>query len=104
METESYLRFVLALAFVLGLIGLLAMLAKRFNLGFPTPMKTGRDRRLAVVEVAPIDSRRRLVLLRRDGVEHLVLLGPGQDVVIESGIVPPPPPATPPETTKEVGS
>lgn len=99
METESYLRFVLALAFVLGLIGLLAMLAKRFNLGFPTPMKTGRDRRLAVVEVAPIDSRRRLVLLRRDGVEHLVLLGPGQDVVIESGIVPPP--ATIPGTTKE---
>lgn len=99
METESYLRFVLALAFVLGLIGLLAMLAKRFNLGFPTPMKTGRDRRLAVVEVAPIDSRRRLVLLRRDGVEHLVLLGPGQDVVIESGIVPPP--ATTPGTTKE---
>lgn len=99
METESYLRFVLALAFVLGLIGLLAMLAKRFNLGFPTPMKTGRDRRLAVIEVAPIDSRRRLVLLRRDGVEHLVLLGPGQDVVIESGIVPPP--ATIPGTTKE---
>jgi len=99
VETESYLRFVLALAFVLGLIGLLAMLAKRFNLGFPTPMKTGRDRRLAVVEVAPIDSRRRLVLLRRDGVEHLVLLGPGQDVVIESGIVPPP--ATIPGTTKE---
>lgn len=99
MEIESYLRFVLALAFVLGLIGLLAMLAKRFNLGFPTPMKTGRDRRLAVVEVAPIDSRRRLVLLRRDGVEHLVLLGPGQDVVIESGIVPPP--ATIPGTTKE---
>lgn len=99
METESYLRFVLALAFVLGLIGLLAMLAKRFNLGFPTPMKTGRDRRLAVVEVAPIDSRRRLVLLRRDGVEHLILLGPGQDVVIESGIVPSP--ATIPGTTKE---
>ena len=99
METESYLRFVLALAFVLGLIGLLAMLAKRFNLGFPTPMKTGRDRRLAVIDVAPIDSRRRLVLLRRDGVEHLVLLGPGQDVVIESGIVPPP--ATIPGTTKE---
>lgn len=101
METESYLRFVLALAFVLGLIGLLAMLAKRFNLGFPTPMRTGRDRRLAVVEVAPIDSRRRLVLLRRDGVEHLVLLGPGQDVVIESGIVPPP--AAMPEPTKETG-
>lgn len=99
METESYLRFVLALAFVLGLIGLLAMLAKRFNLGFPTPMRTGRDRRLAVVEVAPIDSRRRLVLLRRDGVEHLVLLGPGQDMVIETGIVPPP--ATIAGTTKE---
>lgn len=90
MEFEGYLRFVLALAFVLGLIGVLALLAKRFNLGFPTPMKTGKGRRIRVIEVQPLDARRRLVLLRRDAVEHLVLIGPGQDLVIERGIPAPP--------------
>ena len=33
-----------------------------------------------------LDSRRKLVLLRRDGCEHLVLLGPNQDLLLESAI------------------
>ena len=49
----------------------------------------GTDRRLAVVEVAPVDARHRLVLLRRDNTEHLVLLGTNGDLLIESGIEPP---------------
>jgi flagellar protein FliO/FliZ len=39
-----------------------------------------------VVEVKTLDSRRKLVLLRRDGYEHLVLLGPSQDLLVEGGI------------------
>jgi flagellar protein FliO/FliZ len=35
----------------------------------------------------PIDGKRRLVLLRRDGTEHLVLLGPDSALLIERGIV-----------------
>jgi len=46
----------------------------------------GRDRRLAVVEQAPVDGRRRLVLVRRDGVEHLLMTGGPIDVVVENGI------------------
>jgi flagellar protein FliO/FliZ len=46
----------------------------------------GPERRLAVVEQAALDSRRRLVLLRRDGVEHLIMTGGPVDVVIETGI------------------
>jgi hypothetical protein len=44
------------------------------------------ERRLDVVEQANIDGRRRLVLIRRDDVEHLVMTGGPVDVVIETGI------------------
>ena len=44
--------------------------------------------RLAVSETLEIDRSRRLVLVRRDDVEHLVLLGGGQDVVVEAAIRP----------------
>lgn len=42
--------------------------------------------RLGVVEQASVDGRRRLVLIRRDGVEHLIMTGGPVDVVIETGI------------------
>jgi flagellar protein FliO/FliZ len=42
--------------------------------------------RLGVVEQASIDSRRRLVLIRRDDVEHLIMTGGPVDLVIEDGI------------------
>ena len=52
--------------------------------------RAGADaRRLDVIEARAIDARRRLVLVRRDGVEHLLLLTPSGDTVVETGIVPP---------------
>jgi hypothetical protein len=42
--------------------------------------------RLAVTEQASVDSRRKLVLIRRDNVEHLIMTGGPVDVVIETGI------------------
>jgi flagellar protein FliO/FliZ len=90
MDLDAYLRFALALVLVIGLIALVAWLVRRFGLaqrlapGTSTPR---RYRRLAVVEVCPVDGRRRLVLLRRDGVEHLVMLsGTGGGFVVERGI------------------
>jgi flagellar protein FliO/FliZ len=47
--------------------------------------------RLGVSEQAAVDSRRRLVLIRRDGVEHLIMTGGPVDVVIETGIQAPRP-------------
>jgi flagellar protein FliO/FliZ len=44
------------------------------------------DRRLDVVDQASVDSRRKLVLIRRDDVEHLIMIGGPVDVVIETGI------------------
>ncbi len=89
MEFEGYFRFLLALVFVIGLIWLLAAMARRMGFGFPvSSFKGGRGRRLSVVEVAPVDGRRRLILVRRDDTEHLILLGPASEMLIETGILP----------------
>lgn len=93
MDLTTYLRFFLALVAVLALIGMLAWLARRYGLGGAMATQRGRVRRLGIVEVLPIDARRRLVLVRRDGVEHLILTGATHDLVVETGI-PAPPPST----------
>jgi len=88
----DYLRFLAALGFVLGLIGLLAWLAARYRLG-SVPARAAR--RLAVVEALPIDPRRRLVLIRCDDREYLLLLGQDGNRLIAAGRgTPAEPPAT----------
>lgn len=89
MELGTYMRFALALLFVLALIGIVAWLARKAGLGTRTARSKGTRRRLSIVEVSPVDGKRRLVLVRRDGVEHLVLLGATTDTVIETGIAAP---------------
>lgn len=61
----------------------------RMRSGGPVTGLGGRGRResrLAVVESAMVDTKRRIVLVRRDDVEHLILIGGPADVVVESGI------------------
>lgn len=89
MEFNIYLRFMLALILVLGLIGGLTWAARRFGFGGQLTPNAGKSPRLSVVEVRTLDSRRKLVLLQRDGSEHLVLLGPNQDLHLEGGIAAP---------------
>jgi flagellar protein FliO/FliZ len=85
MEFETYLRFILVLIFVLGLVFALGWVLKRSGIsGSALP---GKGRRLGVVETAFLGPKHRLVLVRRDGVEHLVLIGPNSNTLIESGIV-----------------
>ena len=50
--------------------------------------RRGRQARLAVVDAANVDGRRKLVLIRRDNLEHLVLIGGPSDVLIEPNIAP----------------
>ena len=85
MSLDVYLRFLIALLVVVALIGALAWLVKRFGWGRRF-IATSGTRRLAVLEVLPLDGKRRLILLRRDQAEHLVLLGSERDLLIESGI------------------
>jgi flagellar protein FliO/FliZ len=84
MGFDTYLRFLIALVFVIGMIGALAWAMRRFGWANRFVAPAGK-KRLSVLEVLPIDGKRRLVLLRRDAVEHLVLLGIGGDLLIESG-------------------
>ena len=87
MDIGEYFRFVVALVFVLALIATFALVARRAGFGFPTSAsKSVAERRLSVIEVTPVDGRRRLVLVRRDNMEHLLLLGPTTETVIETGI------------------
>jgi len=88
MPLDLYGRFLLALLAVLGLLAGFAWLVRRFGLAGRS-FAAGGKRRLAVVEMAPIDAKRRLVLIRRDATEHLVLLGTESATVIESGIAAP---------------
>ena len=103
MEFGQILRFLVALVFVLGLIGALTIVAKRA--GFSpraTRTTTGGKKRLSIVEVMAVDAKRRLVLVRRDDREHLVLLGADRDLVVESNVVAPDEP--PPEIGANLGS
>jgi hypothetical protein len=82
-------RAVVALVLVLALIALTVWLMRRFGEGRIASQAGGRGRqqRLAVLDSATVDARRRLVLIRRDNVEHLILIGGPSDVVVEPNIV-----------------
>ena len=82
------LTFFFAFVAVLALIGVVAWLIRRFasnRLGANT--QRGRMPRLAVIDAAAVDGRRRLVLVRRDHVEHLLMIGGPTDIVVEPNIV-----------------
>lgn len=85
MDLDLYFRFSLALVFVIALFVVLALVLRRFGFG-STMNASARRRRLSVVEVAALDAKRRLVLVRRDEVEHLLLLSPTGDTLVEGGI------------------
>lgn len=88
-ETVSWLRIILAFAIVSGLLGLLGYGLKYISLrGMKLPGMTSRQQRLQLVESLNLDVRRRLVIVRRDDVEHLLLLGVNQDIVVESNLTP----------------
>ena len=87
MQTQIPM-FLFAFIAVLALIGVAAWLVRRFatnRLG-ANPSR-GRMPRLAVIDAAAVDGRRRLVLVRRDNVEHLLMLGGPSDIVVEPNIV-----------------
>lgn len=87
MELSAYLRVIVSLVLVVGMLLLVLWALRRFNIG-GIVARPGARRRLALVETMAVDSRRRLMLVRRDGVEHLLMIGGSHDLVVESGIVP----------------
>lgn len=86
MDAADYIQFFAALLFVLGLMGGLAYILRRFGLQGKV-LSTG-EKRLKTLEILPLDARRRLVLIQRDAVQHLVILGPSGETVVETNIKP----------------
>jgi flagellar biogenesis protein FliO len=71
-EMPLAVRFFVAFLIVLGLIGAIAWAVRRFGSGRLGASTRGRQPRLAVIDYASVDGRRRLILVRRDNVEHLL--------------------------------
>jgi flagellar biogenesis protein FliO len=97
-ELPLPVKLIVAFVIVLALIAIVLWLIRRLagsNVG-AAPAR-GRQPRLAVIDAAAVDSRRRLVLIRRDNVEHLIMIGGPTDVVVEQNIVRAVPVATPRE-------
>lgn len=92
---NTILTMIFALGVVLVLIVLAVWLLKLVS-NVSGNAARGRNRRLSVVDTLAIDQKRQLIIVRRDDVEHLILTGGPQDVVVESGIpVVEAPPAAP---------
>jgi hypothetical protein len=81
---------VLAVASILFVTAILALTVWAFRTFFGRPSAHGfmrpREKRLGVVETASVDAKRTLLLVRRDDVEHLVMIGGPVDMLIETGI------------------
>ena len=92
MDLIDFSRYFAALLVVLGLLGGFALLARRgwipssiqgvsglSGLAGPRP-----ERRLSVKETLILDPRRRVVIVKADGEEHVLLLGPERETVLSS--------------------
>ncbi len=82
-----YWAVILAVIAGLGVLGAVAVRAYRSGLSPSEVLFRPRpDPRIGVIEQASVDGKRRLLLVRRDDVEHLIMTGGPVDVVIETGI------------------
>ena len=79
MDFVELIRALAALGVTLGLIGLAAVGMRRYGPQWLNKVSALRtDRRLALIESLTLDATRRLVLVRLDGAERLILLGEGR--------------------------
>ncbi len=96
MDFTGLLRALFALAIVVGLILALAYLARRYAPQLMAMMSAAKaKRRLEVVETLVLDPARRLILVRLDDRERLILLGEGRELSVA-----PPSPADAPSAPK----
>jgi flagellar protein FliO/FliZ len=86
MDLMEIVRFLAALLFVVGLIIGFGYILRRYGNTQKWLGAGQSDGRLSVIEVRYLDPKRRLVLIKRDETEHLLLLSEGKDIVIESPI------------------
>lgn len=88
MDPAQTFKMLLALVFVVALMGALTLILKKLGVQGQA-LSTGK-KRLKIIEILPLDARRRLALVQRDDVQHLVILGASGETVLETNIKPKP--------------
>jgi flagellar protein FliO/FliZ len=86
MDLIDIARYFGALLLVIALVGFAGLAARKW--GIPGVAKSSSTRRLSITETMMIGPRQRLYLIRRDDVEHLVVIGSDGTHVVETGIAP----------------
>ena len=102
MDLIDISRIVFALIAVLGMIGLTAFIARRAGLS-GGGISLSKDKRLSVSETMAVDARRRVIIVKCDGREHLLLLGATGETVIASDIPAPEPSEAAAESAQKFG-
>lgn len=92
MDILSMLRTIGALGLVLGMLGGALWFVRRYDVKLPGRISSSGRKRVELVERLMVDGKRSVALIRRDGCEHLILIGPEGHATIETGIVAPPAP------------
>jgi flagellar protein FliO/FliZ len=86
MTFDTLLLAVAAGLFVVALVALTVWAFKTFFPGRNGQGFARREKRLGVMETASVDQKRKLLLVRRDDVEHLIMIGGPVDMLVETGI------------------
>lgn len=90
------LRTLGALGLVLGMLAGALWVVRRYDIKLPGRVAGTGRKRVELVERLSVDAKRSVALIRRDGCEHLVLIGPDGHAVLETGIQAPPKPVEAP--------
>lgn len=86
MDSIDFTQVALAFGGLLLLLALFYYGARALSGATSRGAKWRPGQRIGVVESMPVDGTRRLVLVRRDDTEHLLLVGTHGDLVIENNI------------------
>jgi flagellar protein FliO/FliZ len=88
LENKSLMFAAAAIALLVAAVLLLLMFRLAFGRRLRLPGSSrGRIPRLGIVDAFDLDRQRQLVIVRRDNVEHLIMIGGPNDLVIESEII-----------------
>jgi flagellar protein FliO/FliZ len=95
MDILSMIRTIGALGVVLGMLAGALWAVRRYDIKLPGRVSGSGRKRVELVERLAVDAKRSVALIRRDGCEHLILIGPEGHVTLETGITAPQPMAAP---------
>ena len=85
MDSQMIVKFLVAFIFVISLMFVISYIAKKMGLSNNVTMNNVK-KRLAVTSFMAVDHKHRLYLVKRDDVEHLILIGPNNQTVVERNI------------------